>query len=118
MSRHQKKRWTAEDARLELARWSRSGLSMSEYCRRHGMGAHRLIWWRRRLDAYQHEEDTSSRLSLASDAFVEARVVGFAPGSEAAVTLRLGEVVVDVVAPQHTPPDWLASLMRALAWPG
>ena len=43
------KRWTEADARRELSRQERSGLSMSAYARKHGLSNQRLSWWRKRL---------------------------------------------------------------------
>lgn len=66
-----KRTWSAEDAQRALEAWEASGLSVSEFARRHEVDAQRLYAWRRKL-----------RAKSTGVAFVPVRVVGAAPISE------------------------------------
>lgn len=43
--------WRAEDARVMVAAWRASGLSVTAFARRHGVSRSRLVWWRDRVKA-------------------------------------------------------------------
>jgi hypothetical protein len=45
----QRRRWKAEDARAVLERFERSGLSLTEFCRREDLKLQRLQIWQRHL---------------------------------------------------------------------
>ena len=42
-------KWTEVEARAALRACRRSGLSMAEYAKRHGIVAQRLYWWSKKL---------------------------------------------------------------------
>lgn len=73
------KRWSAEDAALVLDAFSRSGLGLTAFARRHGLCVQRLRRWRSRL---------------APDG---------RPAEDAGVALRLVELVPQVTVPLETP---------------
>ena len=73
------KRWSAEDAALVLDAFSRSGLGLTAFARRHGLCVQRLRRWRSRLA-------------------VDAR-----PAEPAGSALRLVELVPQATVPLETP---------------
>jgi len=58
------KRWTEDDARRVLEDADRSGLSDKAYAQRKGLKAHRLWWWRRRLEQVQGEDEALAFVEL------------------------------------------------------
>jgi transposase-like protein len=40
--------WTEAEAQAVLEAYEKSGLSMAEFARRHGLGPQRLRWWKKR----------------------------------------------------------------------
>ena len=54
------KRWTEEDAALVLDEFSRSGLGLTAFARRHGLCVQRLRRWPSRLALYGRPADPAS----------------------------------------------------------
>lgn len=72
---------------------------MAAFARRHGVGAARLYWWKRRLAA----SPASTTLSL-----VPATIIT----REAAIAIRLpGEITIEVA---NASPSWVASIIAEL----
>ena len=61
-----------DEARRLLVAFERSGLSLAEFERRHGLSRNRLSWWRKRLGAAATATDT--RPAPASVTFLPVRV--------------------------------------------
>jgi hypothetical protein len=94
-------RWTADDARVALDAWKRSGLGAHTFAREHGITAQRLYWWRDRLAA-------RSVVSL-----VPGEIVDTAPdGEHADVVIRAGEATLEIAGASAS---WVARLVRELA---
>jgi hypothetical protein len=72
--------------------WEASGLSVSAYCRRHGVAQPSLYYWRRELASRDRVVDApgNSLVRRAEPAFVPVRVVGSEPIE---VVMRSGQVV-------------------------
>lgn len=71
-----------------LSRWERSGLTQSEFCRRHGLKLANFAWWKRKLMS----QVGSCRPQAALAKFVEVALpAGRASGYE--VVLSGGRVV-------------------------
>jgi hypothetical protein len=66
-----------------LGRWRTSGLSQAQFCRRRGIPAWKLAWWRKRLAA--------GRIDPGS--FVPVQVVASSPAGELELTLPGGRVL-------------------------
>ena len=49
------RRWSEADARVVLAEWRRSGLTLNAFAREHNLTNQRLWWWRSRLGEMVHE---------------------------------------------------------------
>ncbi len=78
---------------------------MSAFARERGLGAHRLWYWRDRLEGAEGPPPESK--------LVPGVLVGLA--AEAAVSVRLPSgVVVEVHTPHDVGPEWVAELVQAL----
>lgn len=94
------KTWTDDDARVVLDRWRQSGESVAAFCRKHGLTAERLYWWRKRLVA----STPTSTLSL-----VPATIVT----RETTIAIRIpGEVTIEVA---NASVSWVAALVGELS---
>ena len=56
-------RWTASQARRVLDRVARSGLSVKQFAREHGLGVERLYRWKRRLQRARPRADAAARFA-------------------------------------------------------
>ena len=56
-------RWTASQARKVLDRVARSGLSVKQFAREHGLGVERLYRWKRRLQRARPRADAAARFA-------------------------------------------------------
>lgn len=95
--------WGPDDARRILDEWSRGGISLAEFARRHGYSVKRLYWWRRRL-ATEPAELTA--LSLVPATVTDEAAAG------AAITIRLPNGI-GIEAPRAT-PAWIAAVVAEL----
>jgi hypothetical protein len=93
--------WDQRLARAALTAWRRSGLSMSAFARQRGLSPQRLAWWRTRLGS-------AEQVSLAP--LVPVTVTA----ASAAVEIVVGDVRVDVAAPEAVSPTWVAELVDRL----
>lgn len=92
--------WTESEGRAAVEAWRASGEALSGFARRHGVGAERLRWWKKRFDA-----DGGTSLSLvpvhvvdggdaaAFELVIGAHVVRVPPGFDAGALRRLLEVL-------------------------
>ena len=101
----QSRRWSVAQARGVLAAQEKSGLPVTRFAARHGLGAERLYQWRRRLG---REKNSSSR----PPRFTEVRV---AMPSSAAIELVLPEGVTLRFAGASRLDDAVAVLGRLAA---
>lgn len=88
-----------------LEDWKRSGGSLAEFARRHGIDPARLYWWRKRL---ANEVPSVTALSL-----VPATITSSAP----AITIRLAnEIAIEMTrATPHEVATLVAELTRAMS---
>lgn len=96
-------RWTESEAREELRRYERSGLSLSAYARKRGVSIQRLSWWRKRLGK---QEAAPESLTLVP-AVVTSAPTG--PSVRIYAPTESSEVVVEVCADPS--PQWVADLV-------
>ena len=114
-----------------LGAWEQSGLSQAEFCRRRGLKAVNLAWWKRRLKGTA-DADSGRRAGRPRRAgrqgFVE---VGLRRGSSSAAALRATSRVpvsdryelvlpggVGLRLPDDFDPERVARLVQALAATG
>lgn len=98
-------RWTAVEARQVLAAWKASGLSVSAFAKRHGLGEQRVSWWKKRLAAVDTPKPAFVPLVVASE-----RSDGPAP-----LVVRLApRPELEIRDPERVSPRWLATLLREL----
>ena len=95
-------RWSADDARVALDAWKRSGLGAQTFAREHGISAQRLYWWRDRLAA------RPPAMSLVPGEIVEAAV----DGEQTSLVIRVGEATIEIA---DASASWVARLVRELA---
>lgn len=94
--------WTADDARVVLDEWRRSGESVAAFARKHGLSAPRLYWWKKQLTSRQADQ----ALSLVPATIVTRT-------REASIAIRLpGNVTIDVTSAS---PSWVAAIVAELA---
>lgn len=105
-------KWTVEEARAELDRWSRSGQTLSQYGRERGLANQRLSYWRKRLAELDRRSD---RKTSKGD---ETRLVPAVLVTRDAAVLRLKMpetgVEVEVAQPDAVSPAWIGQLAHAL----
>lgn len=101
-------RWDATRARRALAAARRSGMSLSEFARRHGVNAQRLSWWRWRLKGGAKQRTAEPTSAVA---FIPAEV----RGSAAVIVQLAGGVVLEVGETAAVAPRWIAELARELS---
>jgi hypothetical protein len=102
------KQWTAGEAREALREWKASGEPLEPFARRRGWTAQRLRWWRKRLGEWEDGRRGGSVL-------VPAVITGqAATRSMAAVTLRAGDLVVEVADVGAVPAAWLSAFLTGL----
>jgi transposase-like protein len=103
--------WKRADAARVLCDWRRSGESMAAFARRHGLGAHRLHWWRDRVE--DAVEEASVRLVPA--VVRPAPLLTLRPASpQEAVVVEVDGIRVSISDPQETDPRWVAAVVSAL----
>ena len=105
-----RRRWTEAEARRVLRAHAQSGKSVLAFAQDHGLVAERVYRWRRKLGVVDENRPTN-----------QAEEIEFAPvvvtggrGRESAVTVRVGEVDIDVVDPTSVAPDWVARVVAEL----
>jgi len=81
-------RWSADDARLVLDAQVKSGQTIGQFAREHGLVAQRLSWWKTRLD------QPAEAAEAARPAFLPVRLVGSTEPSKASRGPSGLEVVV------------------------
>jgi hypothetical protein len=104
-ARRKREHWTADEARRMLTAWEGSGLTVAAFCRKRGIRAKRLYWWRRRLEWTDAEPDRH----LAEAVLVPSLVTGAA----VKLHLRSGDWI-EVESPVQVEADWLVGLARGL----
>jgi transposase-like protein len=125
-SRAERKGWTKwgeEEARRVLTAQLHSGLSVTEYARREGITPERLFRWRRVLSHPEFLGRAPLVRAGGRNQLLEVDVISpkmrvegkKKAAGEAPVTVRLPTgVVVEVMAPQATPIEWVSALVKAL----
>ena len=123
------RRWSAEEAQQALHAWDESGVTASEFCRKHKLKVQRIHKWLGRfgIDVDRRDQaDIAAREVVngqpAPVHWVEARVIGTQADlpaqrqgvSAIKVHLATGQVI-DVVTPGGLTPEWLARLARELS---
>ena len=105
------RQWTAAEARRVLKAWRASGLPLATFARKRGLCAERVRWWRQRLgDGHAPREEL---LKL-----VPAVVTGLPPSTaNTALTVRAGDVVVEIADVSAVPPAWVSALVSGIARP-
>jgi hypothetical protein len=101
--------WTEAEAREALTAWEASGASLSAFARQSGFHARRLSWWRKRFETSVSEERAPSFVPVTVKS---APVVSLAG---AAITVRLGEVCVEVEDPSRVPAVWVVEVLQSLS---
>ena len=108
------RRWTTEDAQVELNDWRQSGLAMAAYCRERGLQVNRLYNWRKRLEEWIGGERAGSGRQKSSR-WIEATV---STQTTPALTLRFGDGgCIEVAEPKRVDAEWLVGLVRGLSEP-
>lgn len=93
--------WTVADARRLFEEWNRSGGSLAEFARRHGIDPARLYWWRKRL------ADEPAKVTALS--LVPATITS---SPSAAITIRLpNEIAIEMT---RATPQEVATLVAEL----
>lgn len=102
------KQWTAAEARAALREWESSGEPLERFARRRGWTAQRLRWWQKRLGEWAGGGPGGAMLAPV--------VITEQPSarSVAAVTLRAGDLVVEVAEVEAVPAAWLSAFMTGL----
>jgi len=110
------RRWDESDGRSAVAAWQRSGESASAFARRHGIGAHRLWWWQKRLGegggAAGVGVDRKAQEVSALAPLLPVTVRGSAQSG--AVSVVVDGVCVQVAEPQAVSPAWVGALVAVL----
>lgn len=94
----------AREMRGVLARWERSGLTLSEFARRNGMAASTLGWWRH---VFQKREQAKLGGRRARARFIEIK-----PERPALVTPAVLEVVLRSGQVVRVPPGFDVARLR------
>lgn len=102
------KQWTAAEARAALREWESSGEPVERFARRRGWTAQRLRWWKKRLGEWDEGRPAGPMLAPVV-------ITGQPPARPAAaVTLRAGDLVVEVADVDAVPAAWLSAFMTGL----
>ncbi len=104
------KQWTAAEARAALREWESSGEPLEGFARRRGWTAQRLRWWQKRLGEWKGRCGGAMLAPVVITGQPPARPV-------AAVTLRAGDLVVEVADVEAVPATWLSAFMTGLGRP-
>jgi hypothetical protein len=105
------KQWTAAEAGAALREWESSGEPLEGFARRRGWTAQRLRWWQKRLGEWKKGRPGGAMLApvVITDQL--------AARPAAAVTLRAGDLVVEVAEVEAVPATWLSAFMTGLGRP-
>jgi hypothetical protein len=107
-------RWKRAEAGRVLSDWRQSGESMTGFARRHGLGLHRLHYWREQLGGKVSAVEAQgvrlvpAVLRRSPPLAVESRTA-WAP-----VCVVTDGVRVELSDPQGTDPQWVAALVSSL----
>lgn len=111
-------RWSEREARVVVAAWRGSGMSLSGFAREHGLSAERLGWWSRRL-----KESKASKRAMQSERvadqvplqLVPAVLVGADVQREAVVVVRLPDgIEIELLDAQRASVVEVARLVAEL----
>jgi transposase-like protein len=102
--------WGEAEGRAAVAAWRASGESLAGFCRRHGVSAQRIRWWRDR---------GGGRAGRRSEEEVKLLPVAVVGSGAAAAAAAGGAIEIDVVrravlAPRGVDPETLATVLRAV----
>ena len=105
------RQWTAAEARRVLKAWRASGLRLATFARKRGLCAERVRWWRQRLGDGPAPGEELLKL-------VPAVVTGLLPSTaNPALTVRAGDVEVEIADVSAVPPAWVSALVSGIARP-
>lgn len=110
-------RWTERQGRKVVAAWRRSGLSASEFARRHKMSPQRLSWWCKRLEeSSSRKEPGGRRTSLISLVPAEVRLSAPISSTMSLAVMRLPcGISIEFADAGAMSAGWVASLVSALS---
>lgn len=110
-------RWTERQGREVVAAWRSSGLSASEFARRHKMSPQRLSWWCKRLGESSARKETGGRrTSLISLVPAEVRLSGPVCSTLSLTVMRLPcGISIEFADAGAMSAGWVASLVSALS---
>ncbi len=106
------RQWTVEEARETLREWRASGLPLATFASQRGLTGERLRWWRNRLSEWKGAGPAETSLAPVVITGVPAPVE-----RGAAVTVRAGDLVVEVADVEAVPAGWLSAFMVGLSRP-
>ena len=115
MSKGKQGHWTAAQASVELELWKASRMTLAEHCRRRGLSAKRLYWWRRRLE--ESGKGGAGDDGSGGTRWVEATITSVG-GSPAVVVYVQGGTRIEVDEVERVGPTWVATLVRTLGLSG
>src|SRR5437868_3463728 len=75
--------WYAEDARVIVEAWRRSGVTVTEFATRHGLSARRLSRWSKRLEPTRRPTASRRPLRQRRMRFLPVRLIEDGVGSRA-----------------------------------
>jgi transposase-like protein len=112
-------RWTEREGQQAVAAWRRSGLSASEFARRHALNPQRLCWWRKRLGKPTNPESGQTAAAVSTVSFVpaEVRAPAMACGVVPAVVRLPCDVAIEFGDAEWVTPRWIAALVGELSRP-
>lgn len=107
--------WKLQDAERVLSDWAQSGESMSAFARHHGLGLHRLQWWRERIGKVP-SVGQAGQLRLVPATVRGAPLIALDSGGvcAGAVTVLADGVRIEVADAASTDPRWVAALLNAV----
>jgi len=105
--------WTKAEAREVLAAWKKSGLPLGTFARERGVGAERLRWWRKRLNATAPVKKRKKKAAPVRLVPAEISAPLVELGEEAAVTIRFPVTgpVVEIANVRRVPAAWVSELL-------
>jgi transposase-like protein len=103
-------RWSEDDAREVIEAWRRSGQSVAAFARHHGLGAERVLWWRRRLGEWL-TRTTAMVVADRPQAFIPAAVLTQGENARRVMIRGAGRLAIEI---EDAPASWVAGLVREL----
>lgn len=105
------RKWTKLDGERLVAAWQESGLSITEFARRHGVHPQRVQWWKRRIVGVTNATKVGEPQSARFVPVIARRSADSPP----AAIVRVGDVVIEVHEPSVVAPGWVAVVISEYA---